>query len=231
MNGTPRFFLFLMLIIYTSCTRSADQEQYKTWRVYGGGNESIRYSALTQVDTSNVTQLQKAWTYHTGDADTAKNSQIQHNPIIIGNTLYGVTPRMKLFALNAATGQEQWVFNPLPDTTEVNHGISNNRGVAYWQNSDGSEQRILYTAGSKLYSIDATTGKPDTSFAENGSLPLTEGLGLESDNLYVSATSPGIVYRDTFILGSRVSEGADAAPGDIRAFNVRTGELEWTFHT
>ncbi|MDR8390347.1 pyrroloquinoline quinone-dependent dehydrogenase [Aliifodinibius sp. S!AR15-10] len=222
-------FLCIISLIIFSCSSNTDSEKYTTWEIYGGGNESIRYSTLDQIDTTNVTSLEKAWTYHTGDADTAKNSQIQHNPIIIGHTLYGVTPKMKLFALNAATGQEEWVFNPIPDTAEINHGITNNRGVAYWE--DGDDHRILYVANSQLFAVDATTGEPVPSFGENGSIPLATGLGEESRDLYVSATSPGIVYEDLLILGSRVSEGADAASGDIRAFNVRTGDLEWTFHT
>jgi quinoprotein glucose dehydrogenase len=108
-------FLILVkicLIVLVGCNQN---NEYKTWEIYGGGNESIRYSALNQIDTTNVSELQVAWTYHTGDADTAHSSQIQHNPIIVDTILYGVSPKMKLFVLNAATGEEKWSFNAIPE--------------------------------------------------------------------------------------------------------------------
>src|SRR6187551_1467624 len=123
---------FLMFVI--SCSESS--KEYKSWTVYNGGNEAMKYSSLTQIDTSNVNQLQVAWTYHTGDAD-ASGSQIQCNPIMIDGVLYGVGPQMKLFAVNAMTGKAKWVFDPYSKaTTDMNpmsqHIMINSRGVAYW---------------------------------------------------------------------------------------------------
>lgn len=229
MNRTPSLLLLTVLLAVTLVISCRPAPDYTTWKARGGGNESIRYSSLAQIDTTNVDQLEVAWSYRSGDADTARNSQIQSNPIIIDGTLYATSPRLKLLALDAATGAERWVFNPFPDTAEINHGLNNNRGVTWWQ--DGSDRRILYAAGSRLYAVNVENGRSVSEFGENGSLDLSKGLGEAAEDLYVSATSPGVIYNDLFIIGSRVSESADAAPGHIRAFKARTGKLEWIFHT
>jgi len=232
------FLSVLSFVMLISCSKTKESDnRYKGWEVYGGGSESIRYSTLSQIDTANVSKLEVAWTYHTGDADSEKSSQIQHNSIIVNGLLYGVSPTMKLFALEAKNGKEQWRFNPFEDSVDINHGISNNRGVAYWQDTglvDADEQepsRILYTAGSHLYAVDALTGDLIPSFGINGKVDLQNGLDERSQDLFVSATSPGIIFKDIIIMGSRVSEGSDGASGDIRAFNVKTGTVEWVFHT
>jgi len=187
---------------------------------------------LDLVDTANVQHLQVAWTYHTGDMDTVNHSQIQCRPLFVDGVLYGTTPRLKVFALDAATGKQRWVFDPVnpgDNSTRPNFGLNNNRGVAYWQ--DGAEKRIFFTAGSWLYSIDAATGGLVTSFGQHGKVDLHDGLGRDVHDLYVAATSPGVVYKDLLILGDRVSEGSDAAPGHIRAYDTRTGQIRWIFHT
>ncbi|HYH56525.1 MAG TPA: PQQ-binding-like beta-propeller repeat protein, partial [Anseongella sp.] len=225
----PRYSLARLLItaVVCSCQPADHRENYSSWETYGGGSgESIRYSSLNEINTSNVSRLQVAWKYSTGDADTGRNSQIQCNPVIVDGIMYGTSPQLKLFALDAATGRERWVFDP---GLTVNHAIANNRGVSYWES--GEDRRILYAAGSILYAVDAGTGRLVEDFGDKGQLDLHSGLGERAEKLFVSATSPGVVYQDLIIIGSRVSEGADAAPGDIRAFNVRTGKLEWVFHT
>lgn len=226
-----KFALLSLLFCLLACSKN---RTHNTWRVTGGSKENIHFSSLTQIDTSNVKQLQVAWTYHTGDADTANHSQIQCNPIVVDNVLYGTTPQLKLFALEAATGKERWVFDPQADQKAkmpsfVRFILNNNRGVTYWENEQ--QKRILYAAGSFLYSIDALTGKPDLQFGKDGSVDLHDGLGKDVSDLYVAATSPGIIYKDLFIIGSRVSEGGDAAPGHIRAYDVQSGKLVWIFHT
>jgi quinoprotein glucose dehydrogenase len=206
---------------------------YAGWPVYGGSTDGIRYSSLTTIDTNNVAQLQVAWTYHTGDADTTHHSQIQCNPVIINNVLYGTSPQLKLIALNAATGQLLWSFNPSDstrDSTALHFILNNNRGVAYW--TDGKkDDRILYTAGYYLYALDAKTGTPVDSFGHAGKVDLHEGLGSDAKDRFITATSPGIIYNNLFILGSRVDEGPTAAPGHIRAFDIHTGQVRWIFHT
>ena len=176
-------------------------------------------------------QLKVAWTYHTGDADSM--TQIQVNPIIIDSTLYAVSPKLKLFALNAATGKEKWVFDPMNDSTvkkQGNFGMNVCRGVTFYSDNTDS-QRIFYSANSQLYCIHAKTGIPVKSFGENGKIDLHADLGRDASKLYVAMTSPGIIYKDMIIVGCRVSEEADAAPGFIRAYDVHSGNLRWIFHT
>lgn len=226
---TRSFLLLLSLGLLAGCAADSPDNVHREWTVRGGSDASIRYSSLDQIDTASVDRLERAWTYRTGDAQPEKNSQIQANPIIVGDTLYGTSPTLKVFAVDAATGREAWVFDPFPDSTDLSPALNVNRGVTYW--SDGDDARILFTAGPTLYAVDASDGSLVEDFGTGGTVSLKKGLTGRAEDLYVAATSPGVVYEDLFILGSRVSEGADAAPGDIRAFNIRTGELEWTFHT
>jgi quinoprotein glucose dehydrogenase len=224
-------FVFLSVV---SC-KSTTQKEFTTWKIYGGTKEMIRYSSLSQVDTNNVSQLQIAWTYNSGDADTVNHSQIQCNPIMIEGILYGVNPQMKLFAIDAETGKQQWLFDPNSktpfdrDPTSF-HIMINSRGVCYW--TDGKDdKRIFFTAGSNAYAINATTGKPIQSFGNNGYIDLHDGLGRNVKDLFVVNSSPGIIYKNLLILGTRVDEAPPSAPGHIRAYDVLTGKQQWIFHT
>lgn len=221
----------LVVALLSSC--STAPSTYETWRVTGGSKENIRYSTLTQIDTANVKNLQVAWVHEIGDADTLNHSQIQCNPIVVDGILYGTSPKLKLIALDAATGTQKWVFDPTNGIDAGNQRsrfiMNNNRGVTYWQS--GEDKRILYTAGSNLYAINATDGTLVATFGQGGIVDLHEGLGRNVEELFITSTSPGIIYKDLFILGTRVSEGSDAAPGHIRAYDVRTGKQAWIFHT
>jgi quinoprotein glucose dehydrogenase len=222
--------LLVVAVLTNLCGSKAQSTQNTTWEVYGGSKKSIRYSALKQVNTTNVNQLQVAWTYHTEDADAKGGSQMQCNPIIVDGILYGTTPHLSLIALNASTGILKWKFNAedhLPKKTNL--GINNNRGVTYWQSGD--DKRILYCAGSNLYAVNALTGELIKSFGKDGAIDLHDDLELADKNWYVAGTTPGIIYKDLYILGNRVNESANAAPGSIRAFDVRTGKRRWIFHT
>lgn len=221
----------ICITLFVSCTSEVDTK-YKNWQVYGGTKEGIRYSTNDEIDTTNVHQLKIAWIYRTGDADTVHHSQIQCNPLIIDSVLYGTTPQMKLFALDAATGKEKWVFNPFDSLTadkRMFFVLNNCRGVTYWDSGD--DKRIFYTAGSHIYSVNATSGKLVTSFGDRGMVDLHVPLEKEYQDLFITATSPGIIFKDLLIMGSRVSEGADAAPGFVCAFDVRTGKVRWKFNT
>jgi quinoprotein glucose dehydrogenase len=192
------------------------------WPVYLGDKSASHYSTLTQITPANVTQLEVAWTWHAGDA-RPDTSQIQCNPLVIDGVLYGTTPGLKLFALDAATGRELWHYEP-PEPNGVN------RGLAWW--SDGADRRILFGNGHWLHAVDARTGKLIDSFGDHGRVDLSVGLGRDVTGLAIQANTPGVVYRDLIIMGMRVGEGpAPAAPGHLRAYNVRTGQLVWTFHT
>jgi quinoprotein glucose dehydrogenase len=224
-----RFLLFTIIIlsILTACQEKAT---YTNWEAYLGDKHSSHYSELDQINKENVNQLQLAWVYETGDADTIKNrTQIQCNPLVIDGILYGSSPRLKFFALDAATGEQKWLFDPYADNPYEAFGMGVNRGLAYWTN--GTAKRLLVTASDKLYSIDAETGELDADFGNGGQVDLHEGLGRSVDDLFITSNSPGIVYKDKLILGSRVSESSGPIPGHIRAYDVRTGEMDWIFHT
>jgi len=196
------------------------------WPVYLGGKNSCQFSLLTQINTGNIRDLKPVWEYRSENGRHGENTQIQCNPIIYGGILYATSPKLKVFALNAATGEEIWTFNP---NRQENFAANVNRGVTFWH--DGPDKRILFTAGSDLFALNAESGKLVSSFGEGGKVSLKQGLGENTEDKYVVATSPGIVYKNLLIIGSRVSENAGAAPGFIRAFNIKTGNLEWVFNT
>jgi glucose dehydrogenase len=186
------------------------------WPAYGGGPDAIRYSPLTQITRANVKMLEVAWTY-----DSGEDGGLQTNPIVVGGTLYTTTPRNRTVALDAATGAVRWTF----DSGLKVRGP--NRGVTYWR--DGREARIFTAAEQYVYALDAATGKPIETFGRGGRIDLREGLGRPPEQQLVGLTTPGVIYRDLLIVGGRVSEGLPAAPGDIRAVDVRTGATRWTF--
>lgn len=209
---------FLYLALLASIT-ACQQKQYNTWSEYLGGPERNHYTTLSRITPENVQQLHVVWIYAMPDS-----GQIQTNPIIVDSILYGITPSVQAFALNAATGREIWRFG---DPLKAWH--STGRGVAYW--TDGNLRRIFHTMGPRLYCLDALTGKPVPEFGENGSIDLHTGLPEVSQDKFVISNTPGTIYKDLIIMPVRVSEGSDAAPGDIRAFDVRSGKLVWNFHT
>lgn len=213
-------FLFLCAVLNYSCTGTDNAD----WPSYQGGDARNQSSRLDQINVSNVKKLAVAWEYHTNDA--GNNSQIQCNPLIINGILYGTSPTLKVFALNAVSGEKLWEYDPAAD---VNFSMNANRGIAYWMHGD--ESRIYYTAGPLLIALNAKTGQPVTTFGQAGIASLNSGYERDVSDLFVVSTSPGVIYNDKLIIGTRVSENSDAAPGDIRAFNIHTGEVEWIFHT
>ncbi|HVR36887.1 MAG TPA: PQQ-binding-like beta-propeller repeat protein [Methylomirabilota bacterium] len=222
-------FLMFALALGVSFPMAGFSAAGKNWPVFLGDAASSQFSTLDQITTSNVHRLEVAWTYRSGDARADNRSQIQCNPIIIDGVLYGTSPQIKLFALDAATGTNLWTFDPFtPDSGQSAVGV--NRGVVFW--SDGEERRILYTAGRRLYAIDAATGRPIESFGDGGWVDLREGLGRDASGLDVLSNTPGIVIGNLLILGTRVGEGpGPSAPGHVRAYNARTGRIEWVFRT
>src|SRR5262245_1574987 len=201
----------------------------RDWPIAGGDPGHRQYSPLSEINRANVGALRVAWTYRSGDADKQDRSQIQCSPIVVGRTLYATSPGLKVFALDAATGKERWVFDPFA-TGESPNALGVNRGVVYWRRGD--DERILVTAGQRLYALSARTGRPIPTFGRGGSVSLLDGLDRDVRGLYVLSNSPGAIYGDLLILGTRVSEGPGAsAPGHIRAYDVRSGALRWIFHT
>ena len=196
------------------------------WPVYGGNAENTHFSPLRQVNRSNVKQLQVAWTYDT--QDSFDGSELQCNPIIVGDTLYATSPKLRIFALDAVTGKEKWSFDP--NAGNRPQGAQRNRGVTYWA-GDG-QPRIYFAFRNWLYALDAKTGQPVNGFGNAGRVDLRDGLGRpDAERLTVGITTPGVVYKDLLIVGSIVSESLPAAPGHIRAYDLRTGKMRWVFHT
>jgi quinoprotein glucose dehydrogenase len=200
------------------------------WAAHGANAAHTQSSPLTQITPRNVGRLQVAWTYHTGDARPGR-SQIQCNPIVVRGVLYATSPQLKVFALDAATGRPKWVFDPFTAGADSS-GLGVNRGVVYWEDAQGRDARILVGAGFTLFALDAATGKPIESFGTKGGVDLRAGLGDRAKALYVVANTPGTIYRNLLIQGTRVGEGpGPSAPGYVRAYDVRTGRIAWTFHT
>jgi len=189
------------------------------WSEYLGGADRNHYSTLTQINPSNVDQLKVAWEYNLPDS-----GQMQVNPLIIKGILYGVSASVQAFALDASSGREIWRFGD-----PLKNWASTSRGVSFWTN--GIEKRILYTAGPNLWALNAGTGKPIASFGDQGKVDLHVGLPKIAATKFIISNTPGTIYHNLIIMPVRLSEGADAAPGDIRAFDVITGKLVWTFHT
>jgi len=196
------------------------------WSQYAGGPERTHYSPLTQITPENVGSLKVAWTYDTGDA--FKGSEMQCQPVVAHGVLYATSPKLRVFALDAATGTLKWSFDPNKDTKTPSR--TRIRGLMYWE--QGSDRRIFFGSRHWLYALDAATGQPIPGFGQNGRIDLREGF-TERDprTLSVGVNTPGVVYNDLLILGSVVPEGLPSAPGDIRAFDVRTGKERWSFHT
>jgi quinoprotein glucose dehydrogenase len=199
------------------------------WRTHGGDPGHTQHSPLGQINVDNVHRLRVAWTHRTGGRLAGDRTQIQCNPIVVDGVLYGTSPHLEVFALDAATGKRRWTFDPFrASARQSSAGV--NRGVVYWR--EGDDRRILFTAGERLYAVDAVTGRPVATFGNRGSVDLARGLDRDVRGLLVSSTTPGALYRDLLILGTRVSEGpGPSAPGHIRAYDVRTGRIRWTFHT
>lgn len=219
------YIIFFVMMFFCSCKTKEDQ--YREWRVYQGDPGSNSYSLLDQINTANVHRLEVAWTFHTGDKDNIlwRSSTSECNPIVVNGIMYLTSPALKVMAINAETGVLKWSFDPF--FGEKATGV--NRGVAYWEK--GNDKRIFSSAGSKLFAVNAETGDLISEFGEKGFVDLRLGLERDTSKLYVVATSPGTVYKDLLIMGSTVGEHEGAAPGHVRAYDVRTGAIEWIFHT
>ncbi|MEY4938618.1 MAG: Quinoprotein glucose dehydrogenase [Verrucomicrobiota bacterium] len=199
----------------------------RDWPVYLGDAGGTHYSSIAQINRANVATLRPIWTYHSEKG--ARGGLNECNPLVVGGRLFGTSPFLKLFALDAATGRELWQFDPFADDPgDAFRGV--NRGLTFW--GKGDEERVMFSAGRYLYAIDARTGAPLRAFGDNGRIDLRRELDRDADDLNVYGTSPGAIYRDLIIVPTTVGEGpGPAAPGHIRAYDVRTGQRRWIFHT
>ncbi|MEX2302506.1 MAG: PQQ-binding-like beta-propeller repeat protein [Bryobacterales bacterium] len=198
---------------------SAHKTAAQDWPAYLGDKASTQYSALDQINKQNVSRLKVAWTYDTGD-----EGEFQSNGLVIDGVLYTASPSRKIIALNAATGAEIWTFDPA-SVRSGNQG-RRQRGVTYW--ASGNDRRIFTGAGPYLYALNAATGKLIPGFGENGSIHLGARVDTygKSGPLSVVVNTPGVIYKDMYIVG-----GLTSGPGTIRAYDVRSGEMKWIFYT
>lgn len=212
--------LFAIAVLLISCS----EEKRADWSEYHGDGARSHYSDLSQINSGNVKNLKLAWTYHSGGADTLRNrTQMQCNPIIVKGVLYGVSADTQAFAINAVTGEQIW------KTAFTESSSTTSRGVTYW--SDDSGARIFIGVGKWLYALTADSGQLISDFGENGRIDLKLGLERPGADDYVSSNTPNTIYENLIITGVRVAESESALLGDIRAYDVLSGQLVWTFKT
>lgn len=189
------------------------------WPGYGGTPDQSKYVVTSDITKANVKQLEVAWMYPTSD-----ERAYQFSPVIVDNVMYVLAKDSSLVAIDVVTHKELWIHANL-------RGITN-RGINYWQSKDGKQRRLLFTLEDTLQAIDARTGKSILSFGTKGIVNLREGLDRDPKSVRrVSSGTPGRVFGNLLILGSSPGEGYFSPPGHIRAYDVITGRLVWTFHT
>lgn len=210
------FLLLTMTCAAQPATKTTPAAE--NWYSYGGDSGGTHYSTLKQITKANVGQLKEAWRFVTPDPGSTEAT-----PLIVNGTMYVITPRQKVVALDAATGKQKWVF----DSGEGVNAAT--RGLAFW--TDGKESRLFTAVASYLYAINAADGTAMKDFGENGRIDLRKDLDNTPPTITFSISSPAVIYKDLLIIGARVSENTPSAPGDERAFDVHTGKLRWVFHT
>jgi quinoprotein glucose dehydrogenase len=219
--------VFALLVSLTVVGLASEKDVRRGWRHYLGGQDSASYSALDQINRSNVGSLEIAWTFPAG-----ANNRLRFNPIVVDGVMYVLGKDRAVVALDAATGARLWAHDHDPlfqrDITD--------RGINYWESKDRSDRRLLFSAGAYLQAVDARTGKLITTFGTNGRVDLREGLGRDPKSIIefgfgsLGWNSPGRVFENLLIVGSRTGEAYESPPGDIRAFDVITGRMVWSFH-
>ncbi len=188
------------------------------WPVTGGTPGNSHYSSLKQINRTNVSRLKIAWSF-----DTGESGGLETTPIVVDGVLYALTPKQEVIALDGATGKLLWKFDSKIE------GTGPNRGITYW--TDGKERRILAGVMNFVYALDPSTGNAISSFGKSGRIDLREDLGRDSAQQSIALTSPGVIYKDLLIVGGREPETLPAPPGDVRAYDVQSGALRWSFHT
>src|SRR5882724_2697488 len=219
------------------CSASSDGRAGE-WPYYGGDQASTKYSNLTQINKNSVSTLTLAWTWKTGEQELKQfgthPGTFENTPLMIDNVLYVTTAYNQVAALNAETGAQLWKFDPKSyvDGQPTNGMGFSHRGIAAWR--DGKKLRLFLNTRYRLICLDARTGQPVTSFGENGIVDLSQGLIWPIKKLDYTQTSPPVVYKDLVILGSVIGDRLvyrNDPPGDVRAFDARTGKQVWSFHT
>jgi quinoprotein glucose dehydrogenase len=239
MSGIARWGVMVLLVFGVSAI-GADRAQDQEWRVYGGDAGGQKYSTLTDINRSNVAALALAWQWQTGEAPLPQYStspgMFEATPLMIGGVLYLSTPYNRVIALQATSGRELWSYDPkayeagqVPNGTGFVH-----RGVAAWRDSRSHALRILMNSRSRLIELDAKSGVPVAGFGDHGSINLLEGLQWPVNPRHYTNTSPPLIFGDLVIVGNGVADRLiyrHDPPGDVRAFDARSGRQVWSFHT
>ncbi len=216
---TCAIVLLSCLFAYVSCNTGSSPYNHTTWSQYGGGSDQSKYFDAAEITPQNVNQLQVAWAYSTED-----NISYMFQPIVADTTMYVYGKNFSLIALSIVTGKEIWIHTNL-------QGLSR-RGMNYWESKNGKDKRLVFTLNNSLQEIDAITGKLIKSFGDSGYVDMRVGLDRDPTSIRrMQAMTPGVIYDDLIIMGSAPGEGYFSPPGYIRAYNIVTGKLEWTFHT
>ncbi|MGB5236933.1 MAG: PQQ-binding-like beta-propeller repeat protein [Flavobacteriaceae bacterium] len=228
----------ISILICGACSTESAKDQlnnnawenidFRNWSHYLGDPARTHFSTLNQIDSGNVHRLKLKWTYKSGGLSDDRSTQIQTNPLIASDILYGVNAVNSLFAVKAATGEPLWTFIPT-NTDQTGLGLS--RGLMHWQGQGEQKSRLLFTSGFYLFAVDAETGVLIKEFGQEGRIDLRKNLGRDPKKIPIVVTTPGVIYKDRYIIGCRTSESPGAAPGHIRSYNLVSGELEWIFHT
>jgi glucose dehydrogenase len=206
----------VLIIALAATAMSASDQNPREWRDYGGGPDNSKFSTLKQINKSNVTKLDVAWTYPYGET--------MFNPIVARGVIYGKGRNNALVALDAETGKEIWIHDGLEGITR--------RGMNYWESKDGKDRRLIFSINDYLQEIDATTGKSIVKFGQDGVVDLREGLGRDKEKIgRIQSNTPGKVFENLVLIGSATGEAYLSPPGDLRAYDIVTGKLAWQFHT
>jgi quinoprotein glucose dehydrogenase len=241
--GVVRHWCLGAFVVWALAARAAPPS-IADWPATEGAPGGGRYSPLADITPENVASLQVTWTYHHGDSWRAfwppqknRSSSFESTPIVVEGRLFFTTPRNRVIALDPETGRELWTFDPKLERGGIYANMWINRGVAYWRDGHASgpcsARVFVATLDARLIALDAATGQPCPDFGANGTVNLLDGIAPVYDPREYNVTSPGTVIGDLIVVGSSIADTLrpDAPPGDVRAFDVRTGALRWTFHT
>lgn len=234
-SNNARYLLFSLLtvsvVILIAGWNIVGDGEGRTWSTYRADEKGTSYSPLDQINLSNVGQLQNAWTFQINDVPQGEQPlSSQSNPIVVDGVMYVNSGKQSVYAINAQTGKQIWAFKALAEGEPT----AASRGVTYWENRagvPGEDKRILYSAGNYLIALNAKTGKLIPTFGQNGKINLNVGVRDNPSKISVTLTTPGSIFKDLIIIGSRLPDFYGAAPGYIRAYHCKTGKLVWTFHT
>ena len=238
--GYSRVNRLLLAVVGSLLSSAVMHAQTVDWRYYGGDQGGMKYSALTQVNKSNVARLKLAWQWKTGEKPLAEFGTtpgvFEVTPLVAEGTMYLVTPYNRVVALDPVTGAERWSYDPEaykagqpPNGTGFVH-----RGLALWKNPKSGKYVVFLNTRATLLALDGTTGKLMSGFGKDGKVDLLVGLRWKVDPKQYTNTSPPVVYQNLVIVGNGVGDRlmyTRDPPGDVRAYDVQTGKEVWDFHT